>query len=97
MREKHTHTHRYTLTEIHLKAINHANALEIESALRSLRSFLLIKDSLQHLRIEWILGIAQVLARRLKDQPCPRYGLELVDKIDDEAASYDSSLTMRTN
>lgn len=41
---------------------NHVD--DIEKGLKSVRSFLLIKDSLRSFRFEWVFGVAQLVSKR---------------------------------
>lgn len=58
--------------------------------LKALRPFLCTNDSLKHKKLEWIFGVpALIRGRSYGDQP-PKYGLEYVDKINDECLQFNS-------
>lgn len=61
--------------------------------LKTLKKFLLINDSLKIARLEWIFGISQLVSKaKFRSNNKYEYGLELVDRINDEVYTYVSSL-----
>ena len=58
----------------------------------ALKPFLKMEDSLKAQKLEWGLGFSQIIARKGYREERYKYGLELVDKINDEANTYVSPL-----
>ena len=75
------------MAKVHIKAINKIIEEEFEKSIKNVRSFLLIKDSLQQLRLEWVIGISQIASKDINN---PKYGIELATFISDNTASYES-------
>lgn len=79
------------MAKVYLKGINKSyNGLE--TSLDSLSKFLKVDDSLKQLKLEWILGLPQIKNKKQWNTQNFQYGIELVDKINDEAYTFQSNI-----
>lgn len=72
------------MAKSYLKGVNKTGVESLQSALNQIRSFIKIDDEFKMQRLEWIMGIPQVVSKsnyRTKQQ---QYGLEMIDLISDE-------------
>ena len=53
---------------------------------------MLIKDSLQMQRLEWVFGIPQIKLTKYAQEKTPHYGLEVITTIDDQCCNYSSQI-----
>ena len=60
------------------------------ATLPQLRNFLMIKDSLQLQRLEWVLGIAKPVSKKIYTTKEYKYGVELVSRINEECNTFES-------
>jgi hypothetical protein len=65
--------------------------------LKALKKFLLIKDSLQIKRLEWVFGIAGIKTDSKYRETKYQYGVENVMRINDQAYNYTSTLCSSFN
>lgn len=85
------------MAKVFLKSVNQPNVDKVSLYLKSLKKFLLINDSLKIQRLEWIFGISQLVSKsRFRSNNKYEYGLELVERINDDAYTYVSTLMTTT-
>jgi hypothetical protein len=81
------------IAKVFLKSVNQPNIDKVSLYLKSLKKFLLIDDSLKTQRLEWIFGISQLISKsKFRSNGKYEYGVELVERINDEAYVYVSTL-----
>ena len=65
--------------------------------MKLLKKFLSIDDEFKIARLEWSLGVPQIVNKKQFRKNTYQYGLELVDKINDEAHTFNTSLNTGTS
>jgi hypothetical protein len=75
-----------------IKGINQYQVEKVTKYLKLLKRFLLLNDDFKLTRIEWTLGVPQLIHKKQFREKTYQYGLELVDKINDEAYNFETSL-----
>lgn len=80
------------LAKIFFRQINQSNADKVIESLKAVKKFLLIDDSLKQLRMEYLLGYPQIMTKNPYRQTKYQYGAELVDRINDDAYRFTSTL-----
>ena len=78
------------MAQAYLKGLNKTGIEPIILSLKQIRHFLKINDSLKKLRLEWIMGIPQVISKQNFRNRQQQYGLELVELISDEYIQFKS-------
>jgi len=78
------------MAQAYLKGLNKTGTEPIILSLKQIRHFLKINDSLKKLRLEWIMGIPQVISKQNFRNRQQQYGLELVELISDEYIQFKS-------
>ena len=79
------------MAKLHLKNINDEDMLStLDAALKSLRSFMLIKDDLQQTRMDWIFGVPHTKRQAVekKKQKFEYFGREAADYIGSRSCTY---------
>lgn len=56
--------------------------------MKALKPFLRVDDQYKPLKLEWIFGFCQINQRKTYREERYKYGLELVDRINEEANTY---------
>ena len=72
------------VSKVFIKVINNSNFDNVKNYLKALKPFVKMNDSLKPLKLEWIFGIGSIMAKRGYREDKFKYGLEHVDKINDE-------------
>ena len=85
------------VSKVFIKAVNGANYDNIKNYLTALKPFLKLNDSLKPQRLEWVFGVSQIVQRKQYQQERYKYGLEFVDRLNDECYSYVGPLTSATS
>lgn len=80
------------VSKVFVRAINSSNFDNVKFFLKALKPFIKIEDSLKELKLEWILGFSQVIAKKGYREERFKYGFEHVDKIGEEANTYVSPI-----
>jgi len=80
------------VAKVFLSAFNQANAEKVSLYLKALKKFLLIDDDLKQQKLEWIFGFSQVLSNKPYRQEYYDYGLEATRTINEETATYTTTL-----
>lgn len=80
-----------------IKGINMYQVDKVTKYLKLLKKYLSIDDGFKLQRLEWCLGVPQIISKKQFRKSTYQYGLELVDKINDEAYNFNTSLTTGTN
>ena len=76
------------VSKVFIKSINNANFDNVKFYLSALKPFLKLEDSLKEQKLEWIFGFSQIVSRKGYREERYKYGLELVDRISEEAHTY---------
>lgn len=69
----------------------------MKNFLSSLKPFLLLKDSLKAKRIEWLLGIPQMTGRKGYNEDKYRFGVEIINLVNDDIRTFPSPLNNKIN
>lgn len=80
-----------------IKGINMYQVDKVTKYLKLLKKYLSIDDGFKIQRLEWCLGVPQIISKKQFRKSTYQYGLELVDKINDEAYNFNTCLTTGTN
>ena len=80
------------VSKVFIKSINNSNYENVKNYLTALKPFLTLEDSLKPMKLEWVLGISEILSRKGFREERFKYGYEMIDKIGDEACSYVSPI-----
>jgi hypothetical protein len=60
----------------------------VKNYLKALKPFLMMNDSLKGIKMEWIFGFAHIITRKEYREVNYKFGLEIVNKVNDEAYNY---------
>ena len=85
------------VSKVFIKAINGSNSDNLKAYLKALKPFLRIDDQYKPLKLEWIFGFSQINQRKTYREDKYKYGLELVDRINEEATTYMTPLASGSN
>lgn len=80
-----------------IKGINQYQVDKVTKYLKLLKRFLSIDDDFKTARLEWSLGVPQIVNKKQFRKNNYQYGLELIDKINDEAHTFNTTLTTGTS
>jgi len=80
------------VTKVFLRSIEQAHLDTVKGYLKALKPFLRADDSLKRQKLEWVFGVPEVVSRKGYSDSRYKYGLELVDRINDESMSYSSPI-----
>lgn len=80
------------VSKVFIKSINNSNYENVRNYLTALKPFVMIEDSLKAMKLEWVFGVSEILSRKGFREERFKYGLEMVDKIGDDACSYISPI-----
>ena len=69
----------------------------MKSYLKALKPFLRLNDGLKVTRLEWIFGVPQILTRKEYQAEKYKFGLELIQKVNDETYTYVSPIIGSSN
>jgi len=72
--------------------LNKNQIFDIKRGIKSIKSFLSIKDSLRKLRFEWIFGVGQVAAKKNVHMKTIDIGVSCVPSITNEAYQFKSGI-----
>lgn len=81
------------ISKVFIKAINNSNYDNVKSYLTALKPFLRLDDSLKQQKLEWVFGFSQIIQRKTYREEKYKYGVELVDRINEESHTYVSPIT----
>lgn len=84
------------VSKVFLRAIEAAHLDTVKGYLKALKPFLKSNDSLKKQRLEWIFGVPEVVSRKTYGASRCKYGVELVDRINDESTKYHSPVLLET-
>jgi len=85
------------VSKVFIKAINGSNPDSLKAYLKALKPFLRIDDEFKLMKLEWIFGFSQINQKKLYREDKYKYGLELVDRINEEAYTYMTPLSSGPN
>jgi hypothetical protein len=85
------------VSKVFIKAINGSQPDTLKAYLKALKPFLRLDDEFKLLKLEWIFGFSQIGLRKNYNQEKYKYGLELVDRINEEANTYMTPLSSGAN
>ena len=80
------------VTKVFLRAIEQAHLDTVKGYLKALKPFLRSDDTLKQKKLEWVFGIPEVVSRKVYGAPRCKYGLELVDRVNEEATKFASPI-----
>lgn len=80
------------VSKVFLRSIEQAQLDTVKGYLKALKPFLRSDDSLKQQKLEWIFGIPEVVSRPVYGDPKRKYGLELVDKINEDSMKFASPI-----
>lgn len=69
----------------------------MKNYLQALKPFLLLQDSLKAKRMEWLLGIPQVTGRKGYNEDKYRFGVEIINLVNDDVRTFPSPLNNKIN
>ena len=76
------------VAKVFIKAVKMSNYETVSNYLCALWPFLEIDDSLKPLRLEWVIGVPQLVTRRSYNDRRLKYGLEVTDRVNDYIYNY---------
>jgi hypothetical protein len=68
------------VAKVFLRTIDPAPLDAVRSMLRAVKPFLASEDSLKKQKLEWVLGVPEIVTRQQYGQTRVRYGLEVVER-----------------
>lgn len=74
------------VAKVFIKVINNSDFNLVKNYLKALKPFVKMNDSLKKQKLEWIFGVGQVLAKKGYKEDKFKYGMELVDRINEECS-----------
>ena len=80
------------VSKVFIKVINGSKFDNVRNYLVALKPFLKMNDSLKQQKLEWVLGLSEIVSRKGYREEKYKYGLELIDKINDEANVFVSPI-----
>ena len=80
------------VSKVFLRAIEASHQATVRGYLKALKPFLLADDSLKQQKLEWIFGIPEVCSRKMYGAARCKYGVELVDRINEESVKFSSPI-----
>jgi hypothetical protein len=80
------------VSKVFLRAIEQAHLDTVKGYLKALKPFLRADDSLKQLKLEWIFGVPEVVSRKVYGASRSKWGLELVDRVNEEAIKFVSPI-----
>lgn len=80
------------MAKVLVKGINLNEQAKNGLYLKALKKFLLVDDSLKQQRLEWVFGVPQLVSKKVYGTLKFDYGVQLVERINEEAYTYVSSL-----
>ena len=86
------------VTKVFLRSIEQAGSdfSAVRSYLKALKPFLRSDDSLKHQKLEWVFGIPEVMSRKMYGESRCKYGLELIDRMNEESMTFTSPILYGT-
>jgi len=76
------------VSKVFTRSINNSNYDTVKNYLVALKPFLKMEDELKQKKLEWVFGFPQIMNRKGYREEKHKYGLELVERITDEAYTY---------
>jgi len=80
------------VTKVFLRSIEQAHLDTVKGYLKALKPFLRANDSLKQQKLEWVFGIPEVVSRKVYGDSKCKYGLELIDRINEESTKFSSPI-----
>jgi hypothetical protein len=80
------------VSKVFVKAINNSSFDNVKNYLKALKPFIRVNDGLKMLKLEWVFGFGQIVCRKGYREEKFKYGLDMVDKIGEEANTFASPL-----
>lgn len=78
------------VAKVFLSSIEQAHVDTVKGYLKALKPFLRADDSLKPQKLEWVFGVPEVVSRKVYGESRHKYGLELVDRINEESMTFSS-------
>jgi len=76
------------VSKVFIKAINGSNSDNLKAYLKALKPFLRVDDQFKEVKLEWIFGFCQINQRKTYREDKYKYGLELIERINEDAHTY---------
>jgi hypothetical protein len=73
------------VSKVFIKSINSSNFDNVKHYLTALKPFIKLNDSIKAQKLEWVFGFNQIISKKGYREEKFKYGLEFVDKINEEA------------
>jgi len=80
------------VTKVFLRSIEQAHLDSVKGFLKALKPFLQSDDSLKIQKLEWVFGVPEVVSKGVYGGNNQKYGLEVVDRINEESIVYRSPI-----
>jgi len=80
------------VTKVFLRSIEQAHLDTVKGYLKALKPFLRFDDSLKQKKLEWVFGVPEVVSRKVYGDSKCKYGIELVDRINEESMKFSSPI-----
>lgn len=80
------------VTKVFLRSIEQAHLDSVKGFLKALKPFLKSDDSLKTQKLEWVFGVPEVVSKGVYGGNTQKYGLEVVDRINEESIVYRSPI-----
>ena len=80
------------VSKVFIKAFNTSHSENLKSYLKALKPFLRSDDEFKQQKLEWVFGFTQIVHKKTYREDKYKYGLEFVDRINEDANSYMSPL-----
>lgn len=85
------------VSKVFIKAFNTSNSENLKSYLKALKPFLRLDDDFKLMKLEWVFGFTQIVHKKTYREDKYKYGLELIDRINEDANTYMSPLIAGPN
>jgi hypothetical protein len=85
------------VSKVFIKAFNNSNPENLKSYLMALKPFLRLNDEFKLQKLEWVFGFTQLVHKKTYREDKYKYGLEFVDRINEDAYTYMSPLIAGPN
>mmetsp|Transcript_18286 Transcript_18286/g.31275 ORF Transcript_18286/g.31275 Transcript_18286/m.31275 type:complete len:924 (+) Transcript_18286:1615-4386(+) len=85
------------MAKIFLRQLQQANLSQAIGYLKALKAFIRVDDSMKQLKLEWIFGLPELTSRKMYNETKYKYGVELIDRINEEVVSFMSPLIQGSN
>lgn len=85
------------VSKIFIKVINASTYDNVKNYLKALKPFLRLDDEFKIMRLEWVLGFPQLLTKKEYRDEHFKFGIELIQKVNDDTYTFISPITNAHN